>query len=1489
MLSRLMDNIMEQKMKKFGVNSTLLLTSLSLVACGGGGSEGYYNNEGSNNNTDNSGNESETDTSLVAESLTVSLRDLDGNVIQQAQDATKVQFAVKVLNADKGGIAEQNVVLNISDTDGLGVTSAASKVASGSDGIAIFELDIPTIQADSGKVNLTATVEGTTIQQVYTLNIKKASVIVSDYNLSVPQGTVINLPAGTADLTVQVTDTKGGAKSGQTVQLTLPEAMNGKFSISNGSSITTDSAGQATFTIKANTNLTSTEITNFVNSSQELSFKLVDENQAEKNAVASITFKDISTIVNTLEVIPTTEDPIAVKGGKQTIRVYAKNSNGIALASKTVKLATDSEAYDVFLDKNEAVTNAQGYAEFELTTNSNYVLRLTQNGIKLTATYADGNTNINGTATVQAVTSDETADDQEAIQRLEIASSYQMNASADSVTVSVKGVNFKGVGAKQGRLTLELNDEATVNGVTFDGSATQDFANAKDGVVTYTIKTNAKTDEAVQALVESGIKLTFNVEGNDEAEQTIKIGVSDEVVSEDQARYITIDPIEALDYTQSQEIEVIVQAIGTNDDGGLAGQSISLKRVGLTENELKRLRLAPEGSMTQATDENGFVTFKLKYTADGTPEQKALALAGLSLQAISSNGKTQTAKLNFVEPNETSEITLQSLNIDTAGIQSLEVNKTTELTVLVNAVGSDGQPYSDQKIGLGLNQAPLQNGAVIVGGSVQSTQNGTATFKVRITPKNASELANLVANGLTIAVSGTDTTISATRTVQLTTPAVTYQDIASLEITPVETSLSTLGGETRVKVVAKDASGQAIPNTPLSIALSSLTSTSDRVSLSYEPEMTNSKGEAEFTVTVSEGDYDPSLIKSGITLAVVGSNLNNSDRVQQTSKITVTVPTDALTPRLTAESKAIQLGATTSVKVAVKDELGVFTSGTPVRLSLNQTAIDAGVTLSSDVVVVTSSGAVSVDVNVPLASQMNATQKQELLTSGIQVTGRMTNASGSEISTNLSFSVEEPVNTNQINISPIKTTMDVSGDRTIVTVNLADSSGQVVANQEVTLSANNAATLIIGNPGGGASTNTSTPQTVTTDSNGNAFFAVEVDSTADKELLLASGIELTATHTNEAGVAVKQISRLTTFDGSSSTTIQPARYSLRIASAKPTLNVRSDTSEITVTLFDENGGGVANQYVEIALDNFNLNGASIQGPSGLTTNDQGQATFTVNVDESARNGSYSATEFASDDLRVTASFSESGYDDATQVRLIDVVQATIVNPVASIVIGVNPTEVASSSDGVYYTKNMSVSVVDFDGKPLANQVVTLDSTPLTYNKGRNLWALAPKVGSDPAEKWVFGNQEYYNLSAPNIYLDSNGKPMNNNGTPSDLTDDYMASTTTNSIYACAADPAGTAVGANNTPVKVVTFVSQSGAEQNTFTTDANGKFDFAMRYPKIYAQWLTVQVGASATVASLPNRTTYSLGLASLASDYSSDGTYSPNEVSPYGTSFTCP
>src|SRR5690606_29473495 len=145
--------------------------------------------------------------------------------------------------------------------------------------------------------------------------------------------------------------------------------------------------------------------------------------------------------------------------------------------------------------------------------------------------------------------------------------------------------------------------------------------------------------------------------------------------------------------------------------------------------------------------------------------------------------------------------------------------------------------------------------------------------------------------------------------------------------------------------------------------------------------------------------------------------------------------------------------------------------------------------------------------------------------------------------------------------------------------------------------------------------------------------------------------------------------------------------------------------DVTVTLLDRNGGGVADKYVTLELQNFLLNGASIVGPSGLTTNELGQATFRVKVDESARNPSYSAITFDADELDLRARYTEEGYRDAQQLSRILINNVADENPRASIVIGVNPTSIESSSDGVYYTRNLSVSVNDFDGRPLSNQPV----------------------------------------------------------------------------------------------------------------------------------------------------------------------------------------
>ncbi|WP_313661294.1 hypothetical protein, partial [Acinetobacter variabilis] len=80
-------------LKKLGVNTTVLATSISLVACGGGGSDGYYNND--NNSQPNTGgnngggNESTDNTAQVPESLNISLQDSSGqNIVQVVDNST---------------------------------------------------------------------------------------------------------------------------------------------------------------------------------------------------------------------------------------------------------------------------------------------------------------------------------------------------------------------------------------------------------------------------------------------------------------------------------------------------------------------------------------------------------------------------------------------------------------------------------------------------------------------------------------------------------------------------------------------------------------------------------------------------------------------------------------------------------------------------------------------------------------------------------------------------------------------------------------------------------------------------------------------------------------------------------------------------------------------------------------------------------------------------------------------------------------------------------------------------------------------------------------------------------------------------------------------------------------------------------------------------------------------------------------------------------
>ncbi len=1438
-------------LKEFGVKATVLASSLALVACGGGGG-GYYG-DGNKDNTgnENNGNTSTTDPKQVVQSLGVSLQDADSKPIDVAYDNSKVLVAVQALNSDKGGVASKSVSLSISDSDNIGVTSKTSQVTTGDDGISVFELTIPTLNASSGKVLLTATVDGTTIKQVYTLNIKKTSTIQSEFRLKIQQGVELALPNGNTSITAQVVDKNGGVKANQTVILALPVDMQDKFSITNGSTVVTDASGNATFNIAANSSLTTADIAKLDKTSMNLNFKLIDELKAEATGTASITFKDSAQIVNKLEIVA--EDaPVVAQDGSTTVKVIAKNSNGKTLENTKVQLSfTDkSAAYGVSITPVRDVTDSNGIAEFTVKSKSSYPIALSQQGINLKATYVMGSTEVFATSTLKVSTADSNVSDQLALQRLEIASSYKVNAKNDTVEIKVKGINNKGEKATQGKVKISLNAEAGSNGVQIfggDGTSNAEQTFNSEGYVFYTLKTNAKTPAAVEALVAAGITATFTADNN--VSNNIKITVEDEAKSEEALSYLAIDPINAtFDYTKDQTITVKVKAVGARGSA-LKGETVSLAFANpYSVSELQNLGLSLTSSADAQTGADGYASFTYQYKASGSTTQIDLVKNGIGVVAKSASGigVASSTNVNFKAPTAQGEVDLDYLNIELPGDLSLKVGDDKPIKVIAKAVGTDGKIRTGQKVSIGLNEAALSNGVSLASASTLTTdENGFVTFDINVKANNTKELANLIGNGLTIAIKGTRTDGSAytvTRQIAISQPAVIIPNLDALSLTYDVQTVSVLGGEIQVKVVAKDENGAVIPNTPVAIALSSLVGS--RVSLSDSAVTTNSKGEATFKIKVAEGVYDANLIKNGITFAVVGTNLNNGDKIQQTGTIQVVVPTNALNPRLSTDSKFVKANDKVKIYASVKDEAGAFTAGTPMRLSLNPEAIAAGVTLSAESVLVSSQGNVSVDLNIP-----NGLTTAQL--SKISVVGSINNPNGAEIKATLELEVQDVVNDYHLTIDSNRASLSLAGDTALVTVKLLDANQGGIENQPVNLA--------ILDPRNG--TTIKGASQVVTNQYGEAIFTLDMKESNSSDL---SSIQLVATHTNTQGAKAQQLAQI----GVHTPTALVPQLDLKLKASKDKVQVRGDSIDVSVLVTDTNGSSQPNKVVTLAIPKYQQNGAYIRGASTLTSDENGWVTFTVVVDESLRNQAYTASQFVTDDLTVEALVKDSNGTERRQSYLVDVINAEVPETKGSLTVVMNPNKIGvSDTTGIYYNWSASVQLVDLDGRPVANQNVTMDIRAVEFTRGA--WTVVQDAVTKE-KSWA-------------QYLPPTSLPLScavpDNDDVSTPYDDRNVTITGEK------DRNGNDVLETLNAVRFI-GASESNPYTATYTTDKEGKFDFELRYPKAYASWLKVQVGAKTSLANYPVHGYRTVMLTPVSSDFDkSDWSYTPsiNNQSPYG------
>lgn len=1587
--------------KKLGVNATVLATSISLVACGGGGSEGYFNQ--SNNDTNKGGtsdkNNDQTQLKEVAALIQTSF-DLKNNVKNNiSREGDILVIKLQAVDASGGGIEGRQVKLSITDFEKYGITSDGSIKTTDEQGYATFTIKIPQITVDIKNIILTGQVVGTNITQVHFIGVSGSTDSIAQSKLEAVFDPIaaINVTGGTTIVRVRAKDTNGGGVSDQKISLAIPKEVQNLLSITSKSEATTDANGYVSFTLKL---LEGKEADRkkLLEKGIVLSATLIDSEGAVATQQTNLKIRSSVEVVD--QVIFDTDisnNKINASAGSAIVAVKILNPEGLPVKNQKVKLeigdsvkavgteltAINATSYGANINEPIVTTDEKGIAKFDVTVAANDISvqkLLAEYGITLKATVVDvlnkttvqqhkltaianmneavsnltfltshldisegegkvtikavdeyggavenqnvtlsitdserlgvisnssslQKTNEKGEVTfdlvfnklddkdifkelidkglniqvthinsknktitqIQKLTLTSKTDVQDLmseIQRLELMSTKGVVAAqGGEFEITVKAINNSGKPASQKIIAFALSPNAQVNGVTFIGSNVQ--ATDSNGQVTFKVKVNAANAAAIENLVAQGIGIGVSTALADKTTVTnsmlIQVQADLMVSPQDNVAYVAIDSLQQdaiLDVVKSGQTTIRVKAL--NAQGGtLAGQPVKLSIENLSYLMVNGIiPLSIVGSSEKNTNADGYAEFILSYNATTNEDliSKLTSGTGVKLKATIGN-KTNITQLYLKNSNNSSTtVQLQRIQI-AANTGTVAATGNQAITFTLQAYNTDGTPAKNQSISLGLNEVATQNGVTFNGSSsVTTNDQGVATFTINVNAQNVDAIKNLVQSGITLAavhkrIDGSS--VNNTYRVMVTEPVLPITLVDDLRVEASEAFISGLGGEVTVAVRAIDGNGNGLEGKTVAFALTE--NVSSRITVNTNSAVTNAQGYAYFKLTVAPGSIEEDLVKSGITYAVSTLNSSNGTSKSQVGKIQVNVPTQALDVSLSRSKEAVsETGDTLDIAIKVVSN-DIKVAGYPVNLEIVDGAIN-NLSLDATTYTVDANGNAKATLTVP--NTLTAEQRNRLLSNGIKVNATITLPNGEKRGKELAIDVAEVFNTNHISIQRSKTSLVNSGDSALVTVKLLDDNNGGVKEQPVTL-------RLEGNPDAtihGASS-------VITNEFGEATFEVTVSENAT-----TGQINLFATHVNAAGKQIRQPSMLTVRTPQA----QAPQLVLKFLSNKNRLNVRGDQVEISVLVSDTDGTSIAGKAVTLSLPN---NLGYISGPSTVESDESGFAKFNVILDERllnlndinillANKFNLNATVIDENNLKITQPFS------------LDVVR-TVVQTQGSIAVNINPTEIERSTDGIYYIVNGSAQLVDVDGKPIANQEVTLDTRPTQYRMGewryaiqKNPWLRTEEngivnwnlIGSYPftdLKAWIAPDDFYYSFETDGF-------------TPvKELIRNEARECSVNTILWTA----------NEKALRVVRFVdpdtiSPAGA---VYRTDQFGRFDFKIEYPKANAHWLTINIGAIAGLAQTPTRGDITFVLPAVDEDYTSTGV-APNRVSPYGT-----
>lgn len=312
--------------------------------------------------------------------------------------------------------------------------------------------------------------------------------------------------------------------------------------------------------------------------------------------------------------------------------------------------------------------------------------------------------------------------------------------------------------------------------------------------------------------------------------------------------------------------------------------------------------------------------------------------------------------------------------------------------------------------------------------------------------------------------------------------------------------------------------------------------------------------------------------------------------------------------------------------------------------------------------------------------------------------------------------------------------------------------------------------------------------------------------------------------------------------------VEPEKLILQARNTQMTSN---SSTEVKVRVLDAQGGPVKNAIVNFSVIKDSSGGHINQGFVKTDENGIGTIIYTSGNNPTANEG-----------VRIQAKVNAVELPDG-KVNTVSVgpaeVKLTVQTTASFIGVGLAD-KISDDESKVYYFRNGSAFVTNNSGQPAANQLITISLKPKTYIKGQF------KVNSVGKEEiiWDPESQECANEDKNfNGILDV-GEDKNNNG---QLEPGYQASLLSKNLV--------------STP-----NMSNNGVYN--LITDANGRADFQIRYPKEYAEWFTMDMTVATLVDGSESSQSRGILFPILTDDQDLSLGTRPNLISPFGTELNC-